>query len=405
MSHISTYSIQELRDYFEREVSRPAWRPWLREMDNLDAGIKAGPVSIGKFRELFRGLTSAGRFRYGAWRWIHPTPPYLDLADVASLQRAAGLDHLERSLFVHRLEDVLKEMIRDHPQLTLWIQRRLALLNHSGSPSKLSQDLEDLAFRLRFSLAQAISAAPINPGEAANLADDICFDALGAAAEAARQVLGKGGCRFSANLMVPAPIKDRGGPGFTPTTAAENNARIAADLWEDLSRSSESCLVIVAETMGADHLGFWIPLRRGDGGKALPGAPTAYFGLEGSAVFAEDLPPLEGFTKTLERQWHAYMGRQFREALFVSLPLVVPADEGGRKTIAVLNVNADPPPDDGWRRAYHKEWLAEATARVGAFIEIALYAINVGMAINSPEQYSEIDYDSQLWTMPEGDNT
>ena len=71
------------------------------------------------------------------------------------------------------------------------------------------------------------------------------------------------------------------------------------------------------------------------------------------------------------------MQNDFTEHMFVSIPLLVPdASAPTRTTLvaAIANVNADIDVEDGWRRAYHKEWLDVLIQRAAPFIEIAFYA-------------------------------
>jgi hypothetical protein len=64
-----------------------------------------------------------------------------------------------------------------------------------------------------------------------------------------------------------------------------------------------------------------------------------------------------------------------------------------------LNVNANPPDDDGWKRAYHREWLGIATDRVAPFVEVAHLAFLVKMAAKrmSGEEFLKLDTGSKNW--------
>lgn len=133
---------------------------------------------------------------------------------------------------------------------------------------------------------------------AAAKAQEISENALEAGASAVCDVLGKGKCRFSANLMVPVPLRGSSGPGYVPNSVAESNSRKASELWNH-SMVSNICLLIVAETKGSSHSGFWVPLMRGEDDADLPGAAAAYYRMEANGVFKDDLPPLTGFQKHL----------------------------------------------------------------------------------------------------------
>ena len=406
---INTHSTDELKEYIRLNMPRPRWRPWYKAIDKIDASLAVGPIRVGKVRGLFRELTNGSRLKFAAYTWLRPEPPTFGPKDIATVRAASGLDHFENRVFSNRLGEAFNDLIRSHPKLELWIRRRMALLDYERPQEEAFQELKDHALSMRFALAQAFAAAPQNPRDANLIAREVCANALTAAAEAARLVLGRGACRFSANLMVPAALHNSLVPCLEPTAAVLKNAQKAADLWKELPGSTtDKCLVVLAETADANQVGFWVPLSRGDHRNYLPGAPTAYFGLRGSAVFSDDLPTLEGFSRTLLDRWKLYMTQDFQDHMFVSLPLVIHRPEdGGRKCIAVLNINASPQAqtEDGWRRAYHEEWLSLAPDRVAPFIEIALYAVNVQLETNDHSQRTEIDRSSAIWALPEkGEN-
>jgi hypothetical protein len=398
---INTHDPTALTEYFNREVKRPGWRPWLRGLDDLDLGIAAGPVHVGKLMVMFRSVTTDSRLRYAAYRWLSPRRPTPIAADIAAIQSVAGLDHLDRKTFSAKLTETLEELQRDHPRLALWILRRLALLDEPPE-EEVFQELKDNAWRIGYSLATALLVARQEPPEANRLAKDACVSALTAAAEAVRRVLGKGGCSLSANLMVPAALGANPVPCLEPTNIVTSNAGKAEALWRELpSYKKEKSLVIMAETPGVNQVGFWVPLALGDEKACLPGAPAAFIFQRAAAVFANDLPSLVGFPGTLRETWNHYMHQDFEDQMFVSLPFVMrKTATGNQQTIAVLNVNANPPSDDGWRRGYHDEWLVQATERAAPFMGLALLALSVQLETSPTSQRTGIEPGSEVWNLP-----
>jgi hypothetical protein len=380
--------------------------------------VDLGPVIIGKFKDIFRNLTIDSRYRYAAWKWLRPNQPTLGLKDLSALKKLAGLDHLDLAAFLPSLAAHCTEMRRQHPALKYWIQRRHSLIEFNlHPPLHVPEPLRETEVNLRFALIQVLSAFYQKFfTEAVALAESLSTLAMEAAARAAFSVFAvdpKSPCHLSANLMVPTGLAGSDGPGYVPTHIARQNAARASELWSETN--AKRCLVIVAETSEAQHIGFWAPLVFGDNGESLPGAPEAFQQMEGSAVFKEDLPPFSGFSAKVQAKWRAYMLSHFAEKMFVSLPLKVPTPTGGTLVAAVLNVNANPPDEDGWKRAYHKEWLAIARDRVAPFVEVAYHAFRVGIeanhAIGTPFR---LDTGSSAWDslpgfverklLPEGKN-
>lgn len=384
---ISTYSSDQLCEYFKGHVQKPPWRPWLGAIDeSVDISMDLGPVKIGKLKDIFRNLTNESRYQYAAWKWLQPNPPTLGLKDLSGLKKFAGLDHLDLAAFLPSLGAYCTEMRRQYPALKYWIQRRHSLIEYLLQPPlHVPEELRETEINLRHILIQVLSVFYQERfTEAVDLAKSLSALAMEAAARAAFSVFAidvKSRCPLSANLMVPTTLADANGPGYVPTSTAAKNAARAAELWRETT--AHRCLVIVAETAEAQHIGFWTPLVYGDKGNSLPGAPEAFQQMEGSAVFKEDLPPFAGFPAKVQAKWSAYMLNHFAEKMFVSLPLKVPTPTGGTIVPAVLNVNAQPPDEDGWKRAYHKQWLSIARDRVAPFTEVAYHAFRVEIAANN----------------------
>lgn len=398
---ISTYNIRSLHEYYQARCPQPRlW--WHNAVDLVALEAEVGPVTlkISKFHEFLRGLTENVRYRQAAWCWLFPHNPCYGITHLSSIQQRARLDHVERLAFLRRLNDFCLEVQHGHEKLGRWIAMRQALLDYELSPPKsLSQHLRDTERDLRFSLVIAMNLLWQQQDliAAAKEARGIAQAALEAGASAACDVLGKGNCRFSANLMVPAFIADEKGPGYSPNSTARDNAEKAQDLWSHC-RLEDRCLVIVEETKGGNHIGFWLPLIRGDDDSDLPGASSAYFQMEANGVFKDDLPPLKGFSRHLADHWHAYIRKALNEKMFVSIPLAVTDPQtGGKKVIAVMNVNADPHLHDGWRRAYHREWLLAAQSAAEDFIEVAYLALLIRMAAEGNQGNPRLQTGISAW--------
>jgi len=68
---------------------------------------------------------------------------------------------------------------------------------------------------------------------------------------------------------------------------------------------------------------------------------------------------------------------------------------GSKRVIAVMNVNADPHPGDGWRRAYHREWLLAAQEAADGFIEAAFIALLIRMKVL--QNYPRLETGISAW--------
>ncbi|HNJ19228.1 MAG TPA: hypothetical protein PKI24_14950 [Nitrospira sp.] len=400
---ISSYSTDKLLSYYADKVKQPAWLRWFRNADiALDKSKESLPSQAGKFVRLGREITNEMRYRSAMWKWLHPANPTLCLDELSSLQKLTAFDHLDSKTFLRGLRDHCREFMRQHPQLRLWIEKRNALLDFAIEQAcDIPEQLSLTAIALR--QAQNQTYGLISDGQSAqaiDMAGQISERAMYAAVQAVLNVLGKNktdACPASANLMVPCRVADLECDGFLPNELARQNHARAARLWKHLAQPNK-CLVVIAETAEAGHLGFWVPLDSGGSRLSLAGAPTAFIHQEGTAVFKDDLPLLQGVPDALAVEWTAYMKSEFQEQMFVSLPFIVPKTDtvGGKLVAGVLNVNASPPSDDGWRRAYHKEWLALARKNIDQFVEVA-FIVNKLKSKARTNQDLKIDTGSSLW--------
>jgi hypothetical protein len=383
---IRTHEQRELVDYFNRRLppKKSRWLALVASGETEDIRLEIGPVKIpfpaGAFRYFARSILQSEAAR----RWLQPDSPCLGIAELERLQMEVGLGDVDLAEFAREIKYECRQLSRDHPELNLWIRRRSALLDYIlEPPQQPSSESVRAVMGLHQGLMQAVSYvySMENMEAVAGMADDLSATALNAAAQEVCLILGKGPCYVNANLMVPLKLTDSSGPGFTPAgagVAVERSAR----LWAGRA-SAAKCLMVVAETENAGHLGFWVPLARGaDGVANLPGAPAAYFGLVGDAVFKDDPPDLVGFPNDLNRDWQEYILHHLHEDLFVSLPFLVPGappPSAATTVAAVLNVNVRPSDAENWRRGYHKEWLEIASGRAAPFVEVAFHAFLVKM--------------------------
>jgi hypothetical protein len=316
----------------------------------------------------------------------------LGLGDLHALKHQCQLDDLDDKQFAERLKFHCTQILHDHPSLTIWIERRSSLLEYvlhppSTTPSYATQQV---AQGLRHGITTAFSymAAGVREAplleRAEEIADDVGFQALDAAAVEASAILGGGRSNAKANLMVPVRMRTPFLADVPPPLQETAGARHATEIWSKCN-IAEECMVVAAQTEGAGHMGFWVPLIKGEGGANLPGAAAAYFLKQGDAVFRDDLPYLVGFPEAANSTWLDYMNKHFPEDLFVSLRFLVPTRPGthsGSGVAAVLNVNVQPSDKSVWRRAYHREWLESASAAVAPFIEVAFNALLVKIEID-----------------------
>jgi hypothetical protein len=388
---ISSYNEQALRVYFESQLAREWWRyrPWFEKVTEIGEQLEgtpwaeASPVRISVFLRAFRSLTENGRYEYAAWSWLRPHDGGIPLTRLGPLKARCGLDHVEDSALASRVEEICHRVLENHREFSPWVRRRIALLEKCKRSIRDDRDVEWQTKEMQCEslLLAAMRDFDEYPREASDLAAKACRQALEFAGKAVFEVLGHPGedCHYRANLMIPADLAGPAGPGFEPNTAAKANAAMSADLWRGLE--SKRCLVIVGESDSARHLGFWVPVVAGEHGKHLPGAPTAYRDLRGSAVFKDDPPFLTPwFPESLNYRWLEYVQTRFQDDLFVSLPIVIAAETGQRRAVAVLNVNARPAPSDGWRRAYHEEWLRLATRHAARFAISAYRGVVIQLA-------------------------
>jgi hypothetical protein len=405
MAPISAYNTAELVQFFDTHVRRPWWRRGLEAIQAFEPSIQTGPIKVGIGKDFFLKLTEGSRVNFAAWHWMRPNQPVLGLDRFAGLQKDAGLDHMHQQILAKQLIARIQHTIQQHPPLQYWGESRIALLafvatTHKPPPDELSRSEKALRFRN----TDAYGLYGYDAGRARSNAETILGTAMESAAYAVADSLQESG-NIKANLMIRTKdtFSDELGSPY-----AENSA-LANALWAGMSL--ERRLLIVAETMGANHRGFWVPLVQGEGGAWLPGGPEAWARRIGCAVYKDDLMPLSGFSEALQYRWKAYFAERFGERLFVSLPCLAPDVRGGSIVLGVLNVNVEAADVSGWRKAMHREWLELARKRAEPVVEIAFYAVRL-MFMGVPNT-PVLDTGSDTWnrlpvptarrSLPQGD--
>lgn len=390
MSEISIYDRAALRNYFEARIRKPGWRPWYSAIDGIPreftAPVHGIPIKIGLVAETLRKASTESRVRFVAYYWLYPfeQDTLLD-PGLGYLLKQAGLDHLERCRVAKLVSEECGRQVREHSDVANWAKARVALLDFEARERRPSQ-FGRVLFILRNRLLRVSNLLWQDPAAAIRLADDVTDQALRGAAQIVHSELGansKG--TLNASLMLPS-----GSPSGTAeilavlSQSAVENERRATEIWKGLPSEPRSFLVVVAETGHHEHLGFWVPIAEGDGGKWLPGAPEAMANQTGSVVLRHDVPRLHGFSDQVNKRWSEHIRTRVRGRHFVSLPFLVErAEAAGDVVLAVLNVNANPGEGGEWYRALHHEWLERARDAAAPFVEVAFHATKAKLAVAS----------------------
>lgn len=377
-SPISTYSQSDLHAYYKLHVREPkSW--WIKADKALDPVVAEIPPEYGRILKFAKNLLAEHKYKIARWQWLLPREDPYGLDDLPRLQRFCGLDHIGLEPFRSELRVVCLELREEHPKLSLWIDKRIALLDFKrGRVQDLPQDKVYLGIMFRQS--QMLAQNLVHKGEfkdAAKMARQLANEAMHAAGQVAKLHLARDVSKqwqISANLMVPYDFTDLSREDFFPDDISKTNNEKASTLWRSIG-NIRKCLVAVAETPDAGHLGFWVPLSSGAINMQLPGAPEAFHKLEGKAIFKEDLPPLTGFSAELTAAWINYMINEVNGHVILSTPFISPKSpsQSFEDVVAVFNMHISPH-DESLKRAYHKEWLTVVSKQISQFIEVSYNA-------------------------------
>src|SRR5262249_42214616 len=90
------------------------------------------------------------RARAAAWKWLQPHPPSPTLAELSSIRVQLSFDAMPPGAFMPLVRQECVEILRDHPRLSFWIHKRVALLDFLiDPPSPIDRDLRERACELR----------------------------------------------------------------------------------------------------------------------------------------------------------------------------------------------------------------------------------------------------------------
>ena len=337
------------------------------------------------FERFYLRWTREVRFQHAAWRWIAPVDGApLGLKDLNRTQLVSGLRHYPPGQpFVVELQKWVQEAKRNHAPLSDWIDSRLALLDvvAGGPMPATSNELLAVATAVGIEINRAAFCLGRKGTleEVSSLATPMLENALHACGRAVLElVCVEGHCPpGKVTMMLPCPNNDTV-PLTTPLASA--NAARASSIWSMCSGAQDR-LVVVAETGGLRHQGFWLPVFDNASRRQVPGAGVAFQSQAGDTVYLHDIPEIDDVrvSPATVGAWKAYLKDSVDELLFVSLPLVLPGSLRPH-TAAIINVHLSPPhlrEHRCWHRLRHDEWLHAATQRIAPFAQLAFTAFAV----------------------------
>ncbi len=353
---INTYKIEEIKQFLKKNRPKKPW--WLKTYPvngkaegSLDISSIKISFDLGK---MFSSWTLNSRIEFAVWEWLNPNYSFDDLD---RLKEELQFESLEKVAFYKKVETFCSKIPNEKEELSIWVNRRLALLEYRISPpTELPSELTEIASQINIFLMGASTVLKDRPEFTHQEAKRQLNESLKHIGNIVSRIICKHyeDCQYRVNLMLPMPEGNLARK-FFQNSIAQNNIAQASQLWGDTPPSKE-ILAVVAETGDTDEfLGFWMPFYSNQG-KHWAGASTAYCQAHGSAVFADDLPPIDGVMEPVVNRWNTYVKNNFNQGFFVSLPFRIDLDGQGRKAYAVFNININPVREDG-RRAYHAEWL------------------------------------------------
>ncbi len=356
MALLNTHRLEEINHYVQtNRTQKPWWLGLYGVTEKAEGSFEFQGFKVGlDFGKLLSGFTSESRIEFVAWEWLLADA---DLDDIGKLRQVFRFETLDDARFCAQIRDACRKIAREHPELRLWVRRRLALLElKTSSVLNLSPETLGMAAQINIGVMGAQALLTRAPNEVATAAGKMLVQGLKAVGVLASQILcaRPSECRFRANLMIAIKNGAQNGPLFAePVSAA--NVQAAGQLWEGTPPSEEILAVVAESSSQTEFRGFWVPAYRPNQ-PSVPGAGLAYARCQGTAVFADDLPQLSGVNDNVAARWSNYVRENFSGGFFVSLPLKLDIDSSGPMAYAVVNVNIYPNNGDG-RRAYHSQWL------------------------------------------------
>jgi hypothetical protein len=334
-------------------------------VNGYDIGLKAPGF--------WKNFTQGPRIDYCVWRWLLPKHQCLKVDQLKALQVVSNLVYLSHEDFLDHLIRGCRDFEIKHPELKLWIRRRIALAEMGKHKTpEIPESLISAKWNFMFGLMYVTSLYQKDIGLAKQKAQGLFADLLDAAATAALSTMSSDCHRWrcESNFMIPVCFN-----GNHPPAAYVDNFEKAKRIWGELP--GERVLMVLAENSDDPmHLGFWVPLRTGNDSEFIPGAPDAYEHMLGTAVFKDDLPPIAGFSIGIQNFWKGYMSNDFGHKMFISLPVIACHEAQKRAPVGVFNINLIPPADtEVCYLAYHHQWLRLAQDRAAPFLQMAWFVI------------------------------
>ena len=275
--------------------------------------------------------------------------------------------------YARRITARSKEHAREHPELSRYIYARNAEVEFCERAASSTVLLGATNFELyqRALLGAAYKGSAV-PSEAQVAAESSLRQVLGAIAAVVAGVLDpKGGkdSTIEANLMLPCALD------ALPPKLGTNAETIAEWLWRGVPSGVHKRLIVVAETEGARHKGFWIPDVRPKG-VCLPGAPTALSRGTCEAIFVDDLPSFPIDDAEMAARWQRYLAGgepgHFAGDMFFSIPVLSRVGLDHRLPMAVVNVNVKS--EQPWFRGYSGSWRRHLLEQLAPWLALCCHS-------------------------------
>lgn len=374
--------------YIENVIDAPSG---LFQLTDLPLESLHLPFDWGNIKAYAQKKLLPQKIEWAAWKWFQPPSDKEDdwQRKLLNIRKSAQLEHLQLWEFRDGIARQKDLWLKRHPVLKNWLRRRIAQLDWlcDGMDYSHLGEFVKMAGRATTSLQRdsmtllALAIRFLDDLDGFKLeCDRLASTALEMAGHCLGFLFANEEFKTCANLMVPFQNNSDNVPFYLPPNSIHGMTDTALRLWKHFNPASES-LVVVAESEDAKDLGFWVPLCVSDEANYLPGAPEAFAQNRSNTVYRDDPPLLtsRGFTKHQQNCWYGFLENSFKERLFISIPLQIKLDGGRTSTIAVFNVNAIPSTENqnGWSRAYHKEWLDIAQSCLAPMIHIAFEAIEI----------------------------
>lgn len=341
--------------------------------------VNVGPTNIGVIKKVIKSFVQDYAVKRAGWICLDPERQ-LKAEDIPELRKVLGLEYLGMEEFVNLLMTRCSETKIDLPRLSNHIDARIAEIEYVIQ-SKRTDEIRYLReihpYSEMLQLATYAFAKDINlAAEKARLVNTKALAALGSHATAilSKTIHNNEDLVWSANFMIRV---DNNNQAFSHLSGLDG-WQDAERLWSSFSwGTNNNKFVVVSETAGSGHSGFWIPDIWPDGDNSLPGAPEAFHSGEAQSVFVDDPPKLPGAGEVQQKIWEQYMKKKFH--LFMSFPIITPLGLHDRAVVGIVNV--DVKSGGNWSRAYSKSWLRHTAKSIGPWLGIVWNAYQIECAV------------------------